>query len=352
MGDEAVAPCPCGARVAMGRVSAQLRRWLWGQGHGDGAVAVGTVPWWQGQAQCTPPQVALGSEPWPCVRAWQWGRAEGPGQRGRRCSHPSRMAARRGGSGCLSPGCAGAGGADSGGADLLGPAGRGVGPRRRPSCLAPRPPAGSRHPGFTGRTHRSWPQSRAPSAASPGSSWRGDSGVSLCRHKIPVLARQEPALSPACVAVAAVPGSLPLPRTEPWPGQPGARVLLALVAQGRHWGKVCPGNRVLGTRCHFGVPCTSPPPNPWVLGGYAVAGFRLPGQRSGHCHLCWLMVDGGAGTTVCRGGWGRCGAEGCRAPSAVLGGPKSPQLQKGFAWAAGMEPGAGPCPTPQELPVR
>lgn len=108
---------------------------------GDSAMAVGMRPRWWGQAWCVPSQVAMGTEPWLSLRAQRWGHSEGPGQRWHRCSHRSRMASGRGGSGCLSPGCAGAGGADSGGADLLRPAGWGVGLRRRPSCPALRSPA-------------------------------------------------------------------------------------------------------------------------------------------------------------------------------------------------------------------
>lgn len=61
------------------------------------------------------------------------------------------------------------------------------------------------------------------------------------------------------------------------------------------------------------------------------------------------MVDGGAGTLVCRGQLGRAQGWECKAPHWGLLNP--PRWQKGFAWAAGMQLGAGPCPTPQELPV-
>lgn len=75
-------------------------------------------------------------------------------------------------------------------------------------------------------------------------------------------------------------------------------MLPALGVQGKHREKVCPGKRVLRTRCRLGVPCTSAPPDPWC---------RLPGQRLGHRHLRWLMVDGGAGTVICQEwlGWAR-----------------------------------------------
>lgn len=275
-----------GAGVAMGTVSARLCGWLWGQGHGDGAMVVGTGSLHDAAGGVGVRAVAA------CLCM-----AVGTSRHSAGTGAPTAAGRRRGvGAAGASPRGAPARAALTQAAQTCwgwqdGVWGR-AGTRSTPRFARPRGPG----------TRGSWGANPPFTAVEPRPQ-SGLGGVSPCRHESPIPVRRLLALSPVC----------------------GGDPLLL-------WGVLHP-------------------PGPRVLGGCTVAGHRLLGQCLTHRHLHRLMVDGGAGTAVCQGWLERARAEGCRAPSTAWGSPKPPQLQKGFTQAVGIKPGAGPCPTPQELPV-